>query len=70
MANIPTLSNLQQELLKLYANDLPDEQLLEIRNILGQYFAQKATNLMQGFATQAGIDADTYSVWAQGHDRR
>ncbi len=43
----PSFSNLQLELLKLYANGISDEQLIEIKWLLGKYFAEKAT---------AGID--------------
>lgn len=33
------MSNLQLELLKLYATDIANEQLLEINKLLAQYFA-------------------------------
>ena len=35
-------SNLQLELLKLYSQEVPDEQLMEIKNLLAMYFAQKS----------------------------
>ena len=40
------LSNLQLELIKLFRYELPDEQLLDIRRMLAQYFAQKVTDEM------------------------
>jgi len=42
ITNQPVLSNLQKELLKLYANGISDEQLIEIKWMLVQYFADKA----------------------------
>jgi hypothetical protein len=36
------LSNLQQELLKLYAADVSEEDLLHIKHYLAKYFASKA----------------------------
>jgi hypothetical protein len=39
-------SNLQIELLKLYSNNLPDEQLHDIKLMLGKYFAENATKAM------------------------
>ena len=36
------LSNLQLELLKLFSFQLTTEQLLEVRKMLGQYFANQA----------------------------
>jgi len=35
------LTNLQLELLKIYSFNLGDNQLLEIRDILAKYFADK-----------------------------
>ena len=37
------LSNLQLELLKIYSFNVKDEQLLEIKNTLGNHFADKVT---------------------------
>lgn len=36
------LSNLQIELLKLFAKDIESEDLLEIKKLIAGYFAQKA----------------------------
>jgi len=36
------LTNLQQELIKLYSFDLPESDLLNIKRLLAKYFAQKA----------------------------
>lgn len=38
------LSNVQLELLKLYASNIPEKDLLEIKDLLAQYFAKKATD--------------------------
>ena len=38
-------SNLQLELLKIYAMKISEQDLLEIRRVLGQYFADKASDL-------------------------
>ncbi|MEZ0610486.1 hypothetical protein ACAW74_18375 [Fibrella sp. WM1] len=40
-----TLSNLQLELLRTYARQVSDEDVLAIRKLLADYFAQKAMNL-------------------------
>ncbi len=39
-------SNLQLELLKLYALDVPDKNLLEIKSLLFGYFARQADEAM------------------------
>jgi hypothetical protein len=35
-------SNIQLELLKLYANDVSDEDLMVFHNFISKYFAEKA----------------------------
>jgi hypothetical protein len=37
------LSNLQLELLTLFAKNVPDEDLIAIQRLIAQYFAAKAT---------------------------
>ena len=37
-----SLSNIQQELIKLYSFNLPEDDLINIKQILANYFAQKA----------------------------
>jgi hypothetical protein len=39
------LSNLQIELLKVFSMDLTEKELLEIRNLLSEYFSKKAMDL-------------------------
>ena len=66
----PALSNLQLEILKLYANHLPDEQLLEIKLLLSRYFAQKATEAMEKVWQEKGLTAEDMKKWANEHHRR
>ena len=63
------LSNLQLELLKLYANDLPDEQLDEIKVILAHYFADKATERMDKVWEERGLTEQDMVNWTQEHNR-
>jgi phosphoenolpyruvate-protein kinase (PTS system EI component) len=46
-----TMSNLQLELLKLYARDVSDADLDAIRHLIGLYFAEKATIAMDNYIT-------------------
>ena len=39
------LTNLQLEILKLYARQVSEHDLLEIKKLLAKYFAQKAMDL-------------------------
>lgn len=64
VATQPPLTNLQLELLKLYANQLPEEQLLEIKTLLGKYFAQKATEAMEKTWQEQQLTPDDMKQWA------
>lgn len=69
MAAKPPLTNLQLELLKLYAHQLPEEQLLEIKLLLGRYFAQKATDAMQKTWQEQQLSPEDMKKWANEHHR-
>jgi hypothetical protein len=57
------LSNLQIELLKVFSRNISDTQLLEIRQILAQYFAQKATDEMDRLWDEKGWSNDTMDAF-------
>ena len=69
MARTKSLSNLQLELLKLYANDLPDDQLLEVRHLLARYFARKATEAMDLLWDEKGLTDQDMINWTNEHNR-
>jgi hypothetical protein len=52
------LSNIQLELLKLYTRNIPDEDLLAIKDLLAQFFAKKAIQLANKAWDEKGLDAD------------
>jgi hypothetical protein len=63
------LSNIQKELLKLYSNNISDDSLLEIRILLSQYFAKKATAEMDKFLDDHEMDEHTLTKWSHEHNR-
>ncbi len=65
-----SLSNLQIELLKLFSNGIKDEQLEEIKFLLGKYFAQKATEAMDKTWEENNLSAQDMTDWAHEHNRR
>lgn len=69
-ANQPVLSNLQKELLKLYANGISDKQLLEIKWMLVQYFADKATEAMDKVWEEKQLTKEDMINWTNEHHRR
>ncbi len=70
MEGIKRMSNIQRELLKIYSNDISEEQLLEIRKILGRFFAGQATELMDAWAEKNGVNEHTYDQWTREHNRK
>ncbi len=54
----PNFSNVQKELLKLYARDVSEEDLLEIRKLLANYFAKKVVANANKAWDKNGYDED------------
>ncbi|MFN4254911.1 MAG: hypothetical protein ACK4Q5_07890 [Saprospiraceae bacterium] len=58
------LTNLQLELIKLFKYDPPEEQLMEIKQLLADYFAQKISDEMDTLWEERGWTEDTMQAWA------
>lgn len=63
------LTNLQLELLKVFSHPLSDEQLLEVKDLLATYFADKATEEMDRLWDEKGWSNETMQGWAVTHLR-
>lgn len=63
------LTNLQLELLKTFKYELSDIQLKEIKNLLAQYFAQKATEEMDNLWDDNNWSNETTDEWLSEHMR-
>lgn len=63
------MSNLQLELLKLYTRDVAEQDLMAIRYMIGLYFAEKVTDLMDNFASTQELSSQQLANWAYGHWR-
>jgi len=69
MAAQHKLTNLQLELLKVFSFDLPEEQLLEIKKLLSNYFLEKARDEMDELWDERGWTQETMREWAHEHMR-
>ncbi len=65
-----SFSNLQKELLKLYSVNVADEDLLQIRLMIGNYFANKATKAVEDFLAEKNISTTEYNNWQNEHSRK
>lgn len=63
MTTAGKLTNLQQELLKLYAQQVSENDLQNIRVLLGQYFANRLTTLADEAWGQQGWSEQTMHDW-------
>jgi predicted transcriptional regulator len=57
------LSNLQQELLKLYASNISEADLLVIKRYLAKFFAEKAIAEADKIWDEKGYTNDTMKNW-------
>jgi len=64
------LTNLQVELLKIFQYDLPENQLLDIKNMLAKYFAETARNEMDKLWESADWSDETMKEWTNEHLRK
>ena len=65
METAQPLSNLQQELLKIYASDVKEEDLLHIKKFLANYFAKKAIEEADTLWTERGYTNETMKLMAE-----
>jgi hypothetical protein len=57
------LSNVQMELLKMYATDVPDEQLAELKAVIADFFAAKAVQAANKVWQEKNYSAATMDEW-------
>ena len=57
------LSNIQLELIKLYSTNLEYDELIELRKVLANHFAQKAMNGADTLWSQKEMSMDTMETW-------
>ncbi len=63
------LNELQMELLELFARQISQEELLEIKTLLSQYFAEKAMKEMDREWKEKGFNKETEEQWLNDHLR-
>lgn len=63
------LSNIQQELLKLYSTNIPDKQLVDIRLMLSDYFAKEVDNELNQVWKERKWSDKTIQDWKEKHLR-
>ncbi len=63
-ATVPKpLTNLQYELLKFFQYEVKDNELLEIKQMLSDYFAKKVIETMDKHWEDTGLSNDVMDEW-------
>ncbi|MFA5804638.1 MAG: hypothetical protein WC879_08335 [Melioribacteraceae bacterium] len=57
------LSNVQEELLKLYSTNLSPDELKELKTVLGKYFSHKAAKEADKIWDNKKYSNETMDVW-------
>jgi hypothetical protein len=59
----PPLTNVQLELLKLYAYDLKEEEMQELKKVLAAFFAQRIRQRTGEIWQERGYTQETMQQW-------
>ncbi len=57
------LTNIQLELLKMFGNNVPEKQLLEVKDLLANYFLQKAVEEATRVSEEKGYTTKDFQSW-------
>ena len=63
MATATKLTNLQQELLKVFSVDISDKELIEVKELLVKYFAEKAMDEADKIWDKRGYNNELMDKW-------
>jgi len=64
-----SISNMQQELLKLYAANIADADLLNIKRYLAKYFASKAIDEADRIWEEKNYNNETMNEWLKDNEK-
>ncbi|OQX26025.1 MAG: hypothetical protein BWK80_12485 [Desulfobacteraceae bacterium IS3] len=63
MKNHSSLSNVQLEILKLYSLELTEEELLDLKNVLARYFADRLSKRVNNIWQEKGLTPADMDKW-------
>jgi hypothetical protein len=63
------LTNLQIEILKTFSYPLPESQVLEIRELLSNYFLNKMDDELDRLTKENNWTEQTFIDWSREHNR-
>jgi len=69
MEPVQKLTKLQLELIKLFSNKVSDEQLMDIKRMLSDYFFDQADQEVDELFDEKGWDDEKIKEWSEEHMR-
>jgi hypothetical protein len=67
MSAMPELTNVQTQLLKMFAYDLPDEEWVDLQKTLAQFFAKRIRQRTAQIWVERGYSNQTMDNWLNGN---
>jgi hypothetical protein len=64
------MSNIQQELLKLYANNVSDAELHDVKHLLAEYFSKRAIAAADAIWDKRGLTQQDMEDWLRADHRK
>lgn len=62
-AKINKLSNVQQELLKIYSTNIPDNELIKLKRLLADFFAKELVTDATNFWKEKNLTDEDMDRW-------
>lgn len=66
---MPALNNAQLEILKLFKYEMSEDELLEIKQLLSEYLAQKLMKEIEKESVEKGYTPEIIESWKDEHFR-
>lgn len=66
---MPALSNAQLEILKMFHKEQTEEELLELKQVLSEYLANKLTKTLERESVEKGYTSEIVDSWKNEHFR-
>lgn len=70
MKTTEKLSNMQIELINMFNYNLSTKQLIDVKDVLSDYFAKQVTTQIDDYFEKNSLDNSTIEKWSKEHMRK
>lgn len=64
-----SLSNAQLEIIKMFSQEQTEQELLELKQVLSEYLANRLTRAIENESAEKGYTSETVNSWKNEHVR-